>query len=133
MRAELFGNDFTVGIRNGGSENELYIPVISGTLDDKSDGNVTLTASGDASVIALNAYSLDGKIQLENENYDEEYENSLNPLKVKPEKNDSTQESGENKGCGGSVGGIATFGGLVVTAAVALLLILRGKKEKRYE
>ena len=133
LHAELFGNAFTVGIRNGGSEHELYIPVISGTLDEKTDGSVTLTASGDASVIALNSYSLDGKIQLENEDYDEEYENSLNPLKVKPEKNDSTQESGENKGCGGSVGGVATFGGFVVMAAVALLLILRGKKEKRHE
>lgn len=125
LRVELFGNKFTVGIRNGGSENELYIPVISGTIDEKIDGSVALTVSGDARIIAINSYSLDGKIQLENENYNEEYENSLNPLKVKPEK---VADKSDLK--------IYIILGVVVAVvviavAVVLPLILHRKKERK--
>lgn len=125
LRVELFGNEFTVGIRNGGSENKLYIPVITGTIDGKTDGNVTLAASGDASVITSKSYSLDGKIQLENVDYDEEYENYLNPLKVKPEK--VTDKADLTLYI--ILGAVAAV--VVIAAAVALPLILRRKKEKK--
>ena len=125
LRAELFGKAFTVGIRNGGSENELYIPVISGTLDEKTDGSLTLTASGEASVVALKSFSLDGKIQLENEDYDEEYENSLNPLKVKPERNADKSQ----RGCNGRT---ESYISVALLGLAAVPVILR-KKEKRYE
>ena len=125
LRAELFGNAFTVGIRNGGSENELYIPVISGTLDEKTDGSLTLTAGGEASVVAAKSFSLDGKIQLENEDYDEEYENSLNPLKEKPERNADKSQ----RGCGGRT---ESYFSVVLIGFAAVLVILR-KKEERYE
>ena len=124
IRAEVFGDNFTVGVRNGGSESQLYTPLVCGKITGKQNGEISLSLNGGAEFIRADAYSLDTKIELKTENYDENYENSLNPIKIKPEK---PINSGSPNAVTIAIVSVAC-GVAVIAAGIVIIMAVKRKK-----
>lgn len=125
LRIEVFGDKFSLGVRSEGSESELYLPVITGTIAEgkKTDEEISFGASGgNVTVESLFTVSLESKIKIEKEDYDALKEAAYNKLVVKPEL---------KKGGSALTVILIVIGAAAVGAVVAAVLILRKRRAKK--
>ena len=126
LRIEVLGDKLTVGIRNNGSEAQLYNSVIEAMLNGKTTASTIAFESVNGSTTIYNAYSvsLDSTITIDTEIYNAELENLNNKIVVKPEK----QQGASDATLYIVIGSVCT---VAIAGTVVCILLVRRKRRAK--
>lgn len=127
---KVFNGKYSVGIWNGGSESQLYQPIIQGELTDANyEGKISLSADKTMTVKSIYTETLESSIEIFAQDYDEQYEQQFIKNVVRPSISKAKTEKDTNTLSVWVL--IAIIGGSVVVAgavAVAVCLIIKKRK-----